>query len=132
MCSVFSNALSLGRKRNGTKILGGLSPLATPSQNQVPAFPYGLKLHYTTTCLQTSGSFLIYSGMDVKEEGRHTEVEKRTRQRTRLDFLPPQPCQRRQTFINLSTAASESERKRVLILLIYTAGRALGEQLPTA
>ena len=30
-----------------------------------------------------------------------------------------------------STAASESERKRVLILLIYTAGRALGEQLPT-
>lgn len=39
---------------------------------------------------------------------------------------------RRQTFINLSTAASESERKRVLILLIYTAGRALGEQLPTA
>ena len=47
LCSVFSNALSLGRKRNGTKILGGLSPLATPSQNQVPAFPYGLKLHYT-------------------------------------------------------------------------------------
>ena len=31
-----------------------------------------------------------------------------------------------------STAASESERKRVLILLIYTAGRALGEQLPNA
>jgi len=29
---------------------------------------------------------------------------------------------RRQTFINLSTAASESERKRVLILDIHTAG----------
>ena len=38
---------------------------------------------------------------------------------------------RRQTFINLSTAASSSERERVLILDIYTAGRALGEQLPT-
>ena len=34
-------------------------------------------------------------------------------------------------FSEPSTAASESERKRVLILLIYTAGRALGEQLPT-
>ena len=122
MCSVFSNALLLGRKRSGTKILRGLSPLATPSQNQVPAFPYGLKIHYTATCLRTSGSFLIYSGMvynvreeiaamtlnesykglfeigsgmDIKAERRHTEVEKRTRQRTRLDFLPPQPCQRR-------------------------------------
>ena len=74
--SVFSNALSLGRKRSGTKILRGLSPLATPSQNQVPAFPYGLKIHYPATCLRTSGSFLICGGMDVKVAGRHEEVQK--------------------------------------------------------
>ncbi len=57
MYSIFSNALSLGRRRSGTKILRGLSPLVPPSQNQVPASSYGLKICYTTTCLRTSGSF---------------------------------------------------------------------------
>lgn len=62
MCSVFSNALSLGRKRSGTKILGGLPPLAAPSQNQVPAFPYGLKPHYTNHLSPNFREFFLHSG----------------------------------------------------------------------